>query len=139
VALRDGRTGLSSPAVAGETVFVGSDDGGLYALSSADGTLIWRFASGGAVVSSPVVVGNAVLFGSDDGNLYVLDAKSGRELWRYTAGSPVRASPCVANGVVYFCDGSGGIYALKEGSRLPADPSDLIVTPYGIPMRGNIR
>jgi outer membrane protein assembly factor BamB len=67
----------SSPTVAMlayRTVFVGSDDGKLYAFGSLDGTLEWTGATGGPVRSSPAVAGGLVYVGSDGGNLYAFDA-----------------------------------------------------------------
>ena len=36
----------SSPAVAGGVVYVGSDDGKVYALSASTGTQIWSYTTG---------------------------------------------------------------------------------------------
>src|SRR6188508_443201 len=43
----------SSPAIVGERVFVGSDDGHVYALDLASGKKLWAFKTGGPVESSP--------------------------------------------------------------------------------------
>jgi hypothetical protein len=39
----------SSPAVVGGLVFVGSDDGKLYALNASTGSLVWNYTTGGYV------------------------------------------------------------------------------------------
>ena len=45
----------SSPAIGTDgTIYVGSDDGNLYAVNP-DGTLEWTFATGGNVYSSPAI------------------------------------------------------------------------------------
>ncbi|MBT5609340.1 MAG: PQQ-binding-like beta-propeller repeat protein [Lentisphaerae bacterium] len=62
--------GQSSPAVAGDTVYVGSDDGHLYAFSLRDGKLLQRHNLGVPVKGSPVISGNALLISDWDGNLY---------------------------------------------------------------------
>jgi len=59
----------SSPAVANGVVYVGSDDGNLYALRASTGEVIWKYASGEPVDSSPAVANGVVYMGSDDGNL----------------------------------------------------------------------
>ena len=51
-------------------VYVGSDDGKVYALNATTGEIIWTSAAGSAALSSPVVVKGAVFVGADDGNLY---------------------------------------------------------------------
>ena len=62
--------GFSSPVVAGDWVFVGSDNGSLYAFDKADGKVAWQFRVGIAVKSSPVVSGNTLFVKDYDGNLY---------------------------------------------------------------------
>ena len=46
----------SSPALVGGRVFIGSDDGKVYALGLADGGKAWEFKTGGGVESSPLVL-----------------------------------------------------------------------------------
>jgi outer membrane protein assembly factor BamB len=57
---------------AGRKLFFGAQDDAVYALD-ADGSFLWRFATGGDV-GAPLVVGrDGVLYtGSDDGHLYAL-------------------------------------------------------------------
>ena len=64
----------SSPTVVDGVVYVGSDDGTLYALDAATGAERWRFATGDEVDSSPAVVDGVVFVGSEDGNVYALEA-----------------------------------------------------------------
>ena len=67
----------SSPVLAGEVVYVGSNDGNLYALNLADGSLLWKFAAGGDIVASAAITGNRLLIGSRDGVLYCLRSNGG--------------------------------------------------------------
>ncbi|MFW5968611.1 MAG: PQQ-binding-like beta-propeller repeat protein, partial [Persicimonas sp.] len=64
----------SSPTVVDDTVYVGSNDGNLYALNADDGEEEWRQNLGDAVASSPTVVDDRVFVGSDDGSIYARDA-----------------------------------------------------------------
>ena len=43
----------SSPAIVQGRVFIGSDDGNVYALALADGKKVWAFKTGGEIESSP--------------------------------------------------------------------------------------
>jgi len=55
---------LSSPAVAGDTLYVGSGNHCLYALDLATGAQKWLFQSEGRITSSPAVSAGVVYFGS---------------------------------------------------------------------------
>ena len=60
---------MGDPAVAGG-IYVGSENGKLYALKASTGTLLWSHVIGGFVGSSPAVADGVVYVGSQDGNMY---------------------------------------------------------------------
>ena len=111
---------LSSPAVAGNTVYIGSGDSHVYALDLETGRARWRFRTGDVVHASPAVSQGVVYIGSWDRNMYALDAESGRELWRFQTGNDtviynqvgIASSAAVANGAVYFGCRDGHFYAV---------------------------
>ena len=131
---------LSSPAVAGDTLYVGSSDHFLYALDLAAGTLKWKFKTGSRITSSPAVSAGVIYFGSYDGNFYAVDAATGQPKWKFQTGGERRfagkhlhgaqpaaetmpdpfdfflSSPVVWNGEVYFGSGDTNIYALDAAS-----------------------
>src|SRR6516164_974112 len=86
----DTGAGVIRPAVAGGTVYIGSDDGTLDALDAATGSLRWTYTTAGSVDPGPAV-GGTVYVSSDvaygGGTVYALDAATGRVRWAYTAGS----------------------------------------------------
>ncbi|MDP3105666.1 MAG: PQQ-binding-like beta-propeller repeat protein, partial [Candidatus Methanoperedens sp.] len=95
----DGFT-TSSPAVSGGTVYIGSDEGYVYALDTLNGSLKWKYKTGKTVSSSPAVVNGTVFFGSNDHYFYALDAISGSLKWKSQTG-PVVSSPTVVDDLVY--------------------------------------
>ncbi len=127
---------LSSPAVAGDLVYVGSNDHHLYAIDRESGAEKWKFKTESRVTSSPAVAGGLVYFGSFDGAFYAVDATTGQQKWKFeTAGerrySGTRlhglqpagesmpdpwdfylSSPVIGQGLVYFGSGDGYVYAL---------------------------
>jgi polyvinyl alcohol dehydrogenase (cytochrome) len=81
----------SQPALAGGAIYVGAQDGGVYALDQTSGCLRWQFHASAEVrtgiVVSPWREGDAsarpgVYFGDIIGNIYAVDARSGDLLWR---------------------------------------------------------
>lgn len=131
---------LSSPAIAGDTLYFGSSDHCLYALDLATGTQQWKFKSEGRITSSPAISAGAVYFGSYDGNFYAVDAATGQLRWKFQTGGERRfaakhlhgaepasetmpdpfdfylSSPAVSNGVVFFGSGDTHVYALDAAT-----------------------
>lgn len=130
------RLGLSvdcSPAVVGEKVYVGSDDGTVSCLQAEDGRLLWQARTGGAVVSSPAVYGAVVCVGSADRCIYAFDANTGKRLWRVRTWRPIVASPLVLEDRAYIgsLDGSfkclqmatGAVVWEHQGGPFSASPA----------------
>jgi outer membrane protein assembly factor BamB len=107
---------LSDPAVVNGIVYVGSDNGNVYAVSARTGSLLWSYATGGTVTSSPAVADGVVYVGSYDDNVYALNATDGTKLWSYTTGNQVSSSPAVVNGVVYVSSTDSNLYALDAST-----------------------
>jgi outer membrane protein assembly factor BamB len=68
-----GNTIVSSPAVVGTTIYVGGQDGKLYALDRATGEKLWESSTGDEITSSPAVANGMVYVGSHDGKLYAFN------------------------------------------------------------------
>ena len=102
---------LSPPAVLGETMYVGSDDGHLYAVDIASQRELWRFAAGARIASSPAVSNGVVYVGSNDRHLYAIDAANGTLRWKHETGAEVFSSPAVSNGIVYVGSDDNHLYA----------------------------
>jgi len=111
-----GELGASSPAVVDGMVFIGFDDGNVYALDQYTGALIWNYTTAGPVQSSPAVVDGKVYIGSGDGKVYCLDALTGSHIWNYTTGAYVRSSPAVADSRVYVGSYDNKTYCLDAAT-----------------------
>lgn len=85
----------SSAAVVDGTVYVGSDDGTLYAIEAAAGEVAWAYQTDGPIRSSPAVLGRTVYVGSDDGYLHAVSIHTGESRWKLETGDRVRGSPTV--------------------------------------------
>jgi outer membrane protein assembly factor BamB len=102
----------SSPAVAGDRVFVGIGKD-LTALDRASGRVLWRAPTGRKVDSTPLVVGDVVYVGSDDRNFYAFDAATGRRIWSYETGGRVSSSPTYGEGLILIGSDDGALYAFE--------------------------
>ncbi len=115
-----------------EHVAFGSDDGTLYVLNSADGSLAHHFVAGGTIASSPAVADlngdgqKEIVFGSDDGNVYCLSFPGCQLQWSHPSGKRIRirSSPAIADlsgaaaGGLSIVIGSddGNVYALDAAN-----------------------
>jgi len=103
---------VSSAAVVNETVYVGSDDGYLYAFDATDGSLRWRAETNGSIRSSPAVVDGTVYVGSRDHGLHAFDVDDGSERWNVSTGNTIDSSPTVVDGTVYVGSDDDTLYAI---------------------------
>jgi outer membrane protein assembly factor BamB len=85
----------------------------VYAISAAEGRLVWQTDLGGPVFSSPAVDTERVYIGSSDGRLYALDRATGAVAWTIEIGARIWTSPSVANGRIFFGAHDGAIYAFS--------------------------
>jgi eukaryotic-like serine/threonine-protein kinase len=112
---------LSSPAVAGNTVYFGSGDANVYALEAGTGNVKWKFQAGDVVHASPAVANGVVYVGSWDTYFYAIDAATGKEKWRFKTGEDpdthnqigIQSSAAVADGLVYFGCRDSNFYVLE--------------------------
>ena len=84
---------VKSSAVIGDgLIFIGSEDGNVYALKFSEGKQVWAFKADSAVEAPPLLAGNSVFVGSMEGWFYALDAGAGRLLWKVQTGDKILAS-----------------------------------------------
>ena len=114
--------GISSPAVSGDTAFVGGgafgSPGRVVALSGASGSVKWSFTPNGPVQSSLTLASGHLVFSTNtaDGTVYSLNATTGTQEWTFepTPAEYILGSPAVADGVVYAPSDNGHVYALAQ-------------------------
>lgn len=100
------------------TVYIGADDGRLYALRG-DGSLRWSFVAQKDIRSSIAVANDGAVFATSfDGNLYSLDP-AGNVRWVLPTGGRIASSPVIDGaGVVYFGSQDDRLYAVEGDGKV---------------------
>ncbi|MCW1429850.1 PQQ-binding-like beta-propeller repeat protein [Novosphingobium sp. JCM 18896] len=110
----DANRARSQPAIAAGAIFVGSHNGGVYALDRATGCLRWRFEADAEVrtgiVVAPWRAGDTkarprLYFGDVSGNAYAIDLLAGTLVWKVVADShpsaTLTAAPTLHDGTLF--------------------------------------
>jgi len=103
-------SGWSGPIVSGDTLYVGSPGGRVYALDRERRKEIWRFPQEerlAAIYSTPSVVQETLYFSSYGGKVYALQVEDGSKLWEFETGGPVVATPLLMPSVLRMVARSG--------------------------------
>ncbi|WP_035373570.1 outer membrane protein assembly factor BamB family protein [Pseudoduganella violaceinigra] len=127
----------ASPVVAQGRLYIGAENGNLYAFDLASRKLAWLYHAGAGIGSTPAVAEGIVYVLARDGLLHAVDAQSGVQLWEFATQGEARfdsyglhgrarksaatgdpwdfwlSSPVVAGGRVYFGSSDGRLYALN--------------------------
>ncbi|MDA3897920.1 MAG: PQQ-binding-like beta-propeller repeat protein [Desulfobacteraceae bacterium] len=104
----------TSPAIGVDgTVYVGSDDGNLYAIDPETGTEIWRFLAGSEILSSPTVAPDGTIYFGSQNSLYAVKP-NGTLNWPFNVGDYIFSTPAVsADGrTIYIGSSNGSLYAI---------------------------
>ncbi|HEY7347278.1 MAG TPA: serine/threonine-protein kinase [Ktedonobacterales bacterium] len=110
----------SSPALAHNTIYIGSYDYNLYALDAGTGAFKWKFPTEAGICVTPACVGDLVIVGSEDHEIYAINGATTKEAWRYRTWNHVRSSPRVVQDMVVVGSDDGFVHALdlRTGRQL---------------------
>jgi outer membrane protein assembly factor BamB len=105
------------PLPAGRFVVFGSDDGKVYVATADERTMLYRFATGGAIGAGFGTLGTrTLLVPSADRNLYALDLMTTRVLWSYPSGAPIQQAPLVAGNDIFAVNTAGLLTSVDPNS-----------------------
>lgn len=112
-----GAAAQTAPVRANGRVYLGGDDGVLYALSEGDGSELWTYDAESSL-RTPAVAEGTVYVTTGDGYVYALGVEAGEQQWEYRVGVDLHP-PTVAHGNVYTGGERGVVYALSatDGSE----------------------
>lgn len=115
----NGSSAFGQPAVADGRLYVGSDNGYVYALNASSGCAYWSFRAQ-AGVRTAISIGTTagatlVYFGDLKGNVYAVNATTGAQAWTKRADphplTRITGAPTLADGRLYV-----PLSSLEEGS-----------------------
>ena len=106
----------SSPAFAKDLIIFGSDNGYIYAINDADGTLKWKVSVESAVMASPMISSGIVYIGSTDSKFYALQLSDGQELWHFQTDGKLYNCASMVNGHVLFGSTDHILYCVEAES-----------------------
>jgi outer membrane protein assembly factor BamB len=124
---------LSSPAVSGDRVFVGSTDNYLYSLEANTGRLVWRYGTGGDVVGA-AADDRFVYFAALDNLLRALRRGNGNQVWKRDLSTRTIAPPSIFGGVVVVSGNNPLLSAFNAITGDPIDKFELAADVQGIPL-----
>jgi outer membrane protein assembly factor BamB len=104
-----------SPAIGIDgTIYVGSDDGYLYAINP-DGALKWKFNTGNQIWSAPAIGSDGTIYINSSYYLYAINP-DGTQKWRFSIDGWARtSSPAIGNdGTIYVGGGDFYLYAITD-------------------------
>lgn len=120
-----------SAAISGRDLFfVPTSHSGISALLQSDGSEIWNYRTGEALIytspyssrgekpvstveGTPLLIDGRLYFGASDGFIHCVDASSGSLIQKWEAGMPILASLSADSGYLYAVDFAGGIWELS--------------------------
>ena len=109
-----------------DRLFVGSNNGKMYAIDLQSGEVLWTFDTKSELVAEPLLDEGILYFISGAQSLYALDASSGRQMWIHNRQDTSNqmtirggAKPAISGGIVYagFSDGSLVALNAKTGTE----------------------
>ena len=106
-------------------IYLGANDGRVYAINESNGAQKWVSpAAGAAVTGVPATDGTNLYFASRDGVVYAFDLATGQNSqWQYNTGAEIDGGPILgADGTVYVGTNANAaanaLYAIKNGNKV---------------------
>jgi len=114
--IQPGAAGASgtTPAVADGKVFVGDEEGTVWALNETDGAILWRRNGSSFTACSPAAAYGMVFVSQGAGNMEALDEDNGTLLWQNSNGTNATVTAVgVADGLAFFSANDKFLYCLN--------------------------
>ncbi|HYD85315.1 MAG TPA: PQQ-binding-like beta-propeller repeat protein, partial [Opitutus sp.] len=80
----------------GTTLYIGANDGGVYAVRATNGRILWRHDARAPIYAPLLLRGNDLIVGCFDGSVFTLNTRRRRESARTKLGGAIVSAPVVA-------------------------------------------
>lgn len=100
----------ATPVIDADHIYINSYDDKLYCLSKTNGSIIWKYPTGGA--TAPVLTGNKIIFSTSTGSVISLDKKTGDPIWKKTDIKGIATEPLIVGGLIIFGESQGSLKAV---------------------------
>ena len=111
---------LRGVTVSNGLVYVGCDDGYLYAFNASTGSQVWNYSTGSAIYGTPAVASDGTIyFGNNANTLYALNP-NGTLKWTYNSGrsGQMQSGPSIGpDGTIYVGSTDGYLYAITDNGN----------------------
>jgi outer membrane protein assembly factor BamB len=105
-------------------IFIGTENGDVFALDAGTGELVWQAKVKGEIITPPAIDSGILVVNSASGILKAFDANTGDELWKAEQEVPALtlrgiSTPVIASGGVLVGSGKGSlsVYILEKGQQ----------------------
>lgn len=124
---------MSRPVMADDTMYIGSAQGGLFALQQ-NGKPRWVFPTSGPVYGAPALTRRRVYAADAKGFVYAVRRSDGTEEWRSEIGDEILAQPLVKGKRLYVVTMRGELIAIDRATGVVhwRTPERLVVTEFTV-------
>lgn len=100
------------------TLYVGSTDGGLYAVRQSSGKILWRHPAQAPIYAPVALVRDEVLAATFDGSIFALNRRSRREIRRTQLGGAIVSAPVIASDRILVGSRDYQLYTLASNGAV---------------------
>jgi outer membrane protein assembly factor BamB len=124
----------ASPTMVDGTLYIGNNDGSLYAIDAGSGQIFWKAHVPNPLMSAPLIYGDVVIVGEGDPTsrssspsepvmvgqgpsaLIAFDRATGTQRWQLALTGSAMPTPAIIDGILVNHDGAGWINGVDPGT-----------------------
>ena len=113
-----------SPGADDQRLYVGTTEGGVFAIECATGKMVWQCDLRATLAASPTLVNGKLMYlASRDGRLWTMDRPTGQIVNFQRENEPLTTCAAIADGHLLVGGDNGSVYAYRPGAGGPPLPA----------------